>query len=381
MKFRNNVVLIFLLHIYNLKDDGKTGFNKIMEKNGYLKKYLLHFNSISKVAEVLFMLLWPIIYVLYVHVYIIRFLTGLIFYKKKHFRDDSLFLALEYNIVDRSKKAGLYQDNLYWFNRPSKTISSRIKEKNLLTVNDFIHIAEVGKIYINCFKVFCALWKKFSYAKTIYALQFSEYHLVWNALNKVEKDVTLYTGTQRDRWVILVDKLPHKRKIILQHGIEDPVNDRMRYKVKNFTELYAFNPTEAHKLIAACLQSEPLIHCFTSGLKLEKIADPKKSVLIIGHWKTELEKELYIIEHLQNSGFRIFLKNHPTLDKSMYFDYMSDYEFTLLDNTVFPDIDYIVSYDSTLALEYEIAGKHVYKYENFEKLDEIVNLLLDETIS
>lgn len=381
MRFRENVVLVFLLHIYNLKQDGKSGFTKIIEKNGYLKKYTLRFKRVFKVAEVVFMLLWPVIFALYVNVYVVRFLVRLIFYKKKQFQGDSLFLALEYNIVDRSKKAGLYREDLYWFNRPSKTISSRIREKNLLTVSDFICMAEMGKIYINCFKVFCALWKKFSYAKTIYALQFPEYHLVWNALNKVEKDVTLYTGTQRDRWVILVDKLPHKRKIILQHGIEDPVHDRMRYKVKNFTELYAFNPTEAHKLTAACLQSEPLIHCFTSGLKLEKIADPKKSVLIIGHWKTELEKELYIIEHLQNSGYRIFLKNHPTLDKSMYFDYMSDYEFTLLDNTVFPDIDYIVSYDSTLALEYEIAGKHVYKYENFEKLDEIVNLLLDETIS
>ena len=87
-----------------------------------------------------------------------------------------------------------------------------------------------------------------------------------------------------------------------------------------------------------------------------------------------LSKEENVLSGLQNKDVKIYIKNHPTQVPSVYKDFLEKYSFELLTEPIYPKADVVISYDSTLALEYEEIGAKVYYYSNM-RIESILDYL------
>jgi len=181
----------------------------------------------------------------------------------------------------------------------------------------------------------------------------------------------------------LIDKLPHRNKILVQHGTEIILHNTFDieanflnksqqgfwtlnppYQYHTITEAYVFTKTEETALLLSILGCHPKFHYTGYGLKLTDLNLEKKSVLIVGYYYIFIEIERKILESLQDKGLVVFLKNHPTIPPSKYDSIKKEYDFELITDGTFPKVDLVISYDSTLALEYEALGVSVLYYDN-----------------
>ena len=110
-------------------------------------------------------------------------------------------------------------------------------------------------------------------------------------------------------------------------------------------------------------------------LKFNENLGGDKAILIIAYFDLFYEKERKLISLLQNRAVKIYLKNHPLFPASVYSDLKKEYDFILLDGPIFPKVDYVFSYSSTLALEYENLGAKVILYNNMD--DETLRRTVD----
>ena len=106
-----------------------------------------------------------------------------------------------------------------------------------------------------------------------------------------------------------------------------------------------------------------------------------KAILIVGYYSLFNKKEEELITFFQGSGIKIYLKNHPVFPSSVYNQMRDKLVFELLDGPRFPKVDYVFSYGSTLALEYENLGARVILYNYMDEnklrstLEEVINSL------
>lgn len=108
---------------------------------------------------------------------------------------------------------------------------------------------------------------------------------------------------------------------------------------------------------------------FTHNEKL--IANNKKNILIISGLDF-LEEEIPIIMMLKDKDINMYLKPHPK-DKVLtrYHELRDNFGVILLEKDDFPEVDVVVSYNSTLAYEYEDAGVKVIRYDLLNDLNRI----------
>ena len=118
---------------------------------------------------------------------------------------------------------------------------------------------------------------------------------------------------------------------------------------------------------------------FTKSDKM--ICNGKRDVLIICSTLFE-DKQDKIISQIANNQINLLLKPHPMDDLVYYQKKESEYpSIIILSKFEYPKVDLIISYDSTLADEYEMKGIDVLRYndENFEST--IQSIFLDVTKS
>ena len=102
------------------------------------------------------------------------------------------------------------------------------------------------------------------------------------------------------------------------------------------------------------------------------------NILIVGYSTLYIDKETELIKRFQGTGIRVYLKNHPTLQVSAYKEIQSFLDFVLLDGPIFPKVDVVFSYSSTLALEYDALGVEVILYDSLP--EEVLSETIERTI-
>ncbi len=213
-----------------------------------------------------------------------------------------------------------------------------------------------------------------------------KWFLLASALENIHSN--LYIADHFDRWAILADlhvnsskKKGHKSTLtIVQHGIVNITKRklglpfRLPYRLISVDRLYIFDKeslmTFKNEIIAekCILKSYKL---FTPNLKLTGISGNLKKVLFVGNPACE-EFHSAVFKMLKVScnatEFIFFYKPHPTqiVSKSI-----KSLDWIIYNEPeCFPDVDYVVSYPSTLALEYSICGKVVIEHAITETVSE-----------
>jgi hypothetical protein len=174
-----------------------------------------------------------------------------------------------------------------------------------------------------------------------------------------------------DRWAVLVDSCISNRKAqakclntitLIQHGIvqslngnESVFNLNLPYKLKNIRYLYVYDQESLiffENNVLMTLAKKTMDVCFFSPLiKLTNLSCEKFSVLLVGH-PVCLNFHIALCIYLSKNGFNIYYKPHPATKCSL--DKLRASECILIvEKEAFPKVDYLISYPSTLTLEYE----------------------------
>lgn len=193
-----------------------------------------------------------------------------------------------------------------------------------------------------------------------------EYFMVCYAFCRIDNNKTVLFTSLNDRWAYIFGHLPNN-KIFIQHGAA-PLWFSIVGKIGTTNVGYYFNKEQKNLCnkvmftnIPECKFMELMIFTGNESLK----DNGKKNVLLVCY-QLFFEKEKIIIDKLcKNSAINVYIKPHPTdNEKEKYYSLQDEYGFDILDKTDYPKVDIVVSYESTLALEYRMAGVKTLLYED-----------------
>lgn len=319
----------------------------------------------------------PIISLVIVTILLLPFIVLSIIIRKKKITN-KLYLSYAILLRKRVEIADLYSSSTDWlYPLFIPTSMEKVVDKNVHNVFEGINVLDVFKAYL--YSIFTILisvfFLRFKYLFRNYVC--FEYYLTADFLKKLSNDVEISFANQIDRWAILFDHAPQKRKVLFQHGIEMPESD-WPIKLKNITLLYALSKNEAKLLIKATILSKPIVRILPPTIQLTNYnVENKSNVLIVGYPAYGLfDKERDLIYGIDLDKVNLFLKLHPGVqDISKYKELQRKRNYILIENDTFPNVDFVISYRSTLAVEYEVYNKCVLFYNDYsiEEICKIVN--------
>lgn len=242
--------------------------------------------------------------------------------------------------------------------------------KSLMT---FVNYSELVKALLLSFRVSCFLPRKYGY-RDCYFRSYSSFpfFIVCYAFNHIDKDKTVLFTSLNDRWAYLFGHVMNK-KLFIQHGALS-ANFRNVGRIGTADVGYYFNEEQRdicnRKLfnnVPECRYMETMT--FTGN---EKIANNGNLNLLLICYQHYFANEKMVISELsKNRRINIYIKPHPTdNERGKYIELNRLYAFTILDKKDYPKVDYVISYNSTLALEYKMAGVKTLLYEDTSFNDE-----------
>lgn len=366
-------------------------FNKVENEDdviicaNYLGGYAVKYPKLYFLISYVLYALTPFIAILYYTYLFIDTSIKYLLHRKRNTSYNRLFLYTSRSITKTSKRINLFNANDYILLFPYEKCVD-IHPKQHLKIYDLITFDSIVKSFCLSIEIFFIVSKRFGYKRSIYSLNAFKWFLLCQGLKNIDKDIELFMSNQKDRWAMLIDKLPNKTNII-QHGtniIRDLPNPNcknlitfckednlytliMPIRLSNINKLFAFTELEAKYILKGEEKCKPLVEIIGYNLQLSETKTNNPTILIIGNYIENARIEENIIKHLQKYDLTIFLKSHPLIDKSKYQDIQSKYHFNLVDNNFFPCVDLVFSYPSTLALEYESYNINVVYYNEISE--------------
>lgn len=203
-----------------------------------------------------------------------------------------------------------------------------------------------------------------------------EYILTYKFLSRVPEDRTLYFVNHLDRWAVLFNLAPQKNKVLLQHGIEVPVID-WPIKLTTVNTAYLFAESQIESMRIGVLGHNPEYKFMPPTISLTSMPSAKKvNILIIAcdNYMFYTQEEA-IIKKVVWDNMMIYVKIHPGKnDYQKYEDLKNTVNpnIEIINVPTFPKVDAVVSYYSTLGLEYEMHHVPGFYYD-LNSIDEIVD--------
>lgn len=321
----------------------------------------------------------------------LRHSVALFFHHRKRYTFRRMYAGLDRRLYTISKRAGLQEDDDVWFRLLDDTFNLPVQKKTV-SVYDFVSFSDITKSAIQASLLHIKAVIQNGYDLYFLSYKAFDWCLTDFALRHVPTDVELIYSYICDRYAILVDKLPHEKKCLIQHGTmhfgnvssDNPYlsyqEDRGFYIWNSLyksspTVVYCYTEVDEWALSHSVIANNPQFIHIGYGFKTT-FKPSKKSVLIVANYYVFSKEEELILKQLQNLDIDVFLKNHPSHSNSLYDDYRSKYKFTFIEglDTRLPAVDLLISYDSTLAYEYASIGTKVIYYGRFNisEIDKIV---------
>lgn len=324
----------------------------------------------------------------------IKYIFIVIFRKKKKCNFKRLFIGHDRRLYTISERIKLPKKDDVWL----RLIDDNFiipKEKKQAHILDFISPYQVIKSAYQSIIIHALAITNLGYSTYFLSYKAFKWCLMDYALRNIPKNVELIHSYICDRNAILIDKLPHSKKILIQHGTMHFGNNStdhpyLKYKPEkgfyiwtslyrsSWSKVYCYTDIDEWALSKSVIANNPeFIHInygFTPSFKPDK-----KSILIVSNYYSYGKFEESIIGQLQNLDIEIYLKNHPSHANSLYDDMRSKYQFNFIAGleTTLPAVDLLISYDSTLAYEYASIGTPVFYYGHFD-INDIKTLVLQK---
>lgn len=196
-----------------------------------------------------------------------------------------------------------------------------------------------------------------------------EFFLTYYVLRNIPQETTLCFCNQMDRWAILFDNAPQKNKILFQHGIEMPTAD-WPVKLENINTVYVLSEEASVDLFRAAFKVKPTnVFLLKPTIELTKMEDNNDFKILIVGFPSYLmfDKEQTLVKTLAKEGMTVYLKPHPGKeDMTKYLNLEKEYpNCRIILEKMFPDVDVVCSYRSTLAVEYQAHNKFVMMYDDY----------------
>lgn len=285
-----------------------------------------------------------------------------------------LYLNYAHLLKDRCKSAGIFEESEYWLKEPFTNVSTKgLENKTVVTVYDVLKNADFFQAYWLSIRAifYVAKHNPSHYIRRSYTA--FEFYLTYYAISKFPVETELVFANQIDRWAIVFDACPQTKKILVQHGIETKTA-KWPVKLNTVTILYAFNEGLGHDVTRALLTHEPEYRYMKPTIELVDDKEDKNfKVLIVCHPAAMRDREEFLISHLQEPNITVYAKTHyTTTDLTFYEDLAKRYNYRLITTKLFPKVNTLISYRSTLVSEYEICGIPALMYADYKTLDDIV---------
>lgn len=337
------------------------------------------------VFRLIFNICLPVLLVLFDIYFFIKFLFQSFkpAYKGQFSR---IFVSNDRLLYKRSLYAGLQKKGDCWlkslfddYDVPDADEIVKIEVADLFTCKD-VCLALLQTVLVHVLVV-----KQYGYDKYLLSFNAFKWFIVDLSLRHIPNNVEVIYSNLIDRNAILYDNLPHSKKSIIQHGslylihnqyegkfYEIKTVNRNIYVRKNIyksapTTVYYLSENDKIAFIESVIRNTPTYIFIGYGFKTTE-KPQKKSVLIIGNYTHFSHQEETVLSQLQNTDVDIYLKNHPTLSDDLYNGFKEKYKFNFIGgkSARFPDVDIVISHESTLAYEYESIGTKVLFYEDID---------------
>lgn len=270
----------------------------------------------------------------------------------------------------------------------------RPRQKNGESDNDFdsLQLLSAFELFqILCYSIYFSI--RYSYdSKTkvnrIYSAFFFDLIAVVKVFDKFGSLDKVYMGDHFDRWAILLDLIAlDKRKIknlsLVQHGSlknsEGVFPLKLAVKLKYVRTLYCFDKESCDLFDEYIMQNKRCysVDYFKNSIQLTDMGPLEcLSVLIVGHFlclsfHVELSK---YISHVCGEKIQLFYKPHPTQEIN---GLDSENWLTITDSAIFPCVDFVISYPSTLVEQYGMHGIPVVIHSISRKENDLSRALND----
>lgn len=278
-----------------------------------------------------------------------------------------LYLNFTSIFVQRLTKIDVPDEPSYWMDGPHKdgkfkipNCCQSIKYKELVKRKELVKsLLLFGKVWI------CYPFK----VKGIHPIYNSfDFFVVAYVLNRISGNLDLFFSNQSDRWALLFDKVQSKSKTLLQHGVDIDYGEKFN-KLYNITNFYSISKQTWQMSYKYLLGCKPKLYFMNATIELEKRLSTSFTVLIISHI-LYLEYERFFLNMLKELPVVVVLKKHPAIKSDeVYIKLQKEYGFIYLTGQTYPRVDYVISYESTLAYEYMSCNIPVDIYKTEGQID------------
>ena len=201
-----------------------------------------------------------------------------------------------------------------------------------------------------------------------------EYLLTCCFVKNTENDNDFVYFNTFDRWAVLFCNVKSK-SIFIQHG---SLTDDILIKVGTPSEAYYISTAQKDILERNLFKYTPAIVKYRPSLKLTNLSNVrsngKKNVLLVCCNRC-LNEEWEIVKTV-SPLVNIYIKPHPAdTHNPAYLTMASTYGGVIVEKSEYPKVDIVISYESTLADEYEDVGVKVIRYEKLGNLSDIIPII------
>ena len=293
---------------------------------------------------------------------------------KESLENEDVMLFFTHLFWSRSQASGIFERSKYWLLSPEiKSNEFDLSSKVIIDYRQYSTLQKCWNAYtLSLAVLFQLLFKK----ERLFIKMFGvyQYHFCQICMVDIVKNNNIYFSNQSDRWALMFDTIPSRKKVLLQHGIDSDQYE-IPHKLKHIDIFYAISKSSWQNSYYSNLDCKPDLRFMNSTIQLEKMETSHFLILIISNLaeiKNE-ERALQYIKGLKNVD--IYLKKHPTESIECYKPYQMKYGFNFVQDNCFPKVDFVISYFSTLAYEYSAHDIPVYMYTNVVDLEILKKLL------
>jgi hypothetical protein len=254
-----------------------------------------------------------------------------------------------------------------------RTVTQR--QKNCIRLTSIARPEDALRALRLCF----AVYPQFVFDRHLRAWNLQSYtayswFFIWSILERQE--TKLVTLEHFDRWAVLFDGISRLRllrcskatksgTVIIQHGLISSLdNDNLLlpYRMRYATKLYCFDRIEerafrSHILSNSSINQALSVSYYSPSIQLSELApfrNDRPRVLFVGH-PSCLSFHRHLYEQLvKGRSILAFYKPHPRCQCPLEAQASN---WTIINQeTLFPVVDFVISYPSTLELEYRQQG-------------------------
>lgn len=328
---------------------------------------------------------FPLLYFIYLMIAFFKALYKIIYTNSCELYEGSYFMATGNFSYSLNLKINRYASLADWIINSDIMQNKYSIPNKCFSIYSLVTIKELIEVFCDSVVILFCIYRKYGKYYELFALNSFNWLLYKKSVDKIPYNSVVYFIDHKDRWALLEDKLRVKDKILIQHGTEISTQNNnltiefskgrycqnLPYKFHTLTKIYAFSEIEFEAIIHSIVACMPMKIIAGFDFVMDDISIEKYSILIVGHafYYGDIEKEL--LERLQCEDITVYLKNHPTQNPDFYLPLMNLYKFIFVNENFFPKVNLVISYESTLANEYQSVGVEVV-YHTKKSIDEIL---------